>query len=63
MEGLLGLLTYPFSVHETIFGLVRKKNNSLVKSVRNLDVKCKKNQTIPSSIVFTMAKYIVPLEQ
>ena len=57
---------YPFSAHEIIFGLVFKENDSVVKSVRNLDVKCevqmcpctfaddaKKNQPILSSTVFT----------
>ena len=31
---------HPFSAHETIFGLVLKKNDSDVKSMRNLNVKC-----------------------
>ena len=65
----------PFSAHETIFGLVLKGNDFVVESVWNLDVKCevqmclctfagdeKKNQTILSSTVFTIAKYMMLLE-
>ena len=29
----------PFSVHETIFGLVLKENHFVLKSMRNLDAK------------------------
>ena len=63
------------NAHKTIFGLALKEYHSLVKSVRNLDAKCevqmcpctfcsgcKKNQTILSSTVFTVATYMVPLE-
>ena len=48
------------SALETIFGLVLKENDTVVKSMRNLDVK--ENQIILRSTMFTMAKYIVPLE-
>ena len=30
----------PLTAHKTIFGLVLKENDSFVRSVRNLDVKC-----------------------
>ena len=31
---------YPFSAYESMFGLVLKENDFIVKSMRNLDVKC-----------------------
>ena len=64
----------PLAPMVLLSGLVLKENASVVGSMKNLDAKCEvqgslalfapnaKNQTILSSIVFTMAQYTVPLE-